>query len=320
MARSKKLEETLSALNAVRSDSTTDAATATLQQILSSKFSIAVAQAAKVVADAELYDLIPELVAAFDRLMQKPVDRDPGCKGKERLADALYRLEFSDERLFLRGIHHVQMEPVWGGTTDTAAGLRGTCALGLVRMNYPEAMVELADLLTDPEPPARIMAAQAIAYTENPVGVPLLRLKARLGDENLRVLSECLTGLLKLAPDQSLPFVAQHLEAAAATAEVAALALGESRLMTAFPVLKDSWQRSPDQEFRRVALMSIAMLRHDEAIAFLLSLILSGHESEASGALLALKLYRHEPSLWQRVEQAAKERADAAVLKTFEAL
>ncbi|MEH2465502.1 hypothetical protein [Nostoc sp.] len=45
-------------------------------------------------------------------------------------------------------------------------------------------MNELADLLTDPKPEARVAAAKAIAYTGNPQGVPLLRFKTRIGDRN----------------------------------------------------------------------------------------------------------------------------------------
>ncbi|MEO0408235.1 MAG: HEAT repeat domain-containing protein [Cyanobacteria bacterium P01_A01_bin.135] len=311
MVRSKRLEAAIAQLNAARQNPSSKAAIAIIQQTLGSKFSIAVAQAAKLVADAELYLLIPDLVHAFERLMEHPVDRDPGCKGKERLADALYRLEFSGERLFLRGIHHVQMEPVWGTRVDTAAGLRGTCALGLVRMNYPEVMVELADLLADPEPPARILAAQAIAYADSPASVPLLRLKVRLGDDNLQVVSDCLTGLIKLAPEPSLPFVAQYLSAADPVAEVAALALGESRLAAALPLLKGSWHQATDPEFRRLALMAIAMLRQDEAIAFLLGLIEGGSEADASSAMEALRPYRQDQALWERVEQAAHSREAA---------
>ncbi|WP_088889993.1 hypothetical protein [Leptolyngbya ohadii] len=184
-------------------------------------------------------------MAAFDRFLIKPKDADPGCLAKQAIADTLYRLEYSDETLFLKGIHHVQPEPIWGGTTDTAPRLRGTCALGLVRMNYPQVMVELGDLLADPEPEARIGAARAIAYSENDQGVPLLRLRVRIGDTS-PVLSECLLALLQLAPSQSLPLVEDVLYARTAMAlgavdqaEAAALALSESRLNEAFPILRD---------------------------------------------------------------------------------
>jgi hypothetical protein len=155
MAKSRKLEELTAALNAIRPDPTSPEGLATLSRVIGSKYGIAVAQAAKIVGQAEIYALIPELVAAFDRFMVKPKDTDPGCRAKQAIAETLYRLEHRDEALFLKGIRHVQWEPVWGNQVDTAPKLRGTCALGLVRMNYPAVMVELADLLADPDPEAQ---------------------------------------------------------------------------------------------------------------------------------------------------------------------
>ena len=313
MARSQKLEEALITLKAIRNNLTSETATSTLRRVLQSKFSIAVAQAAKLVGDAELYDLRPELAKAFGRFMLEAAETDPGCKAKESIAENLYRLEFSDEVLFLQGIHHVQLEKTWGKSVDTAAGLRGICALGLVRMNYPNVMIELADLLADPDPSARANAARAIAYTENREGLALLRLKVHVGDTSPQVLSECFLGLLKLDSDLSLPFVVQFLDAASEeTCEMAALALGESRLEAVFPILQDYWQRSQSESFRRVGLMAIAMLRHDAAIDFLLSLVASGRKSEAQEALTALKMYEGEPALQERVQAAIEQRSDDA--------
>lgn len=318
MARSQKLEDTLALLKTVHTDISSDAAISTLQNVLKSKFSIAVAQAAKVIGDAELYDLKSDLVNAFERFMKKPETTDPGCKAKQYIAETLYKLDFSDETLFLRGIHHVQLEATWGKRVDTAAALRGVCALGLVRMNYPNVMIELADLLTDHDPSARINAAKAIAYTGNKEAVPLLRLKARIGDDNPQVLSECFTGLLKLDPEQSLPFVAQFLDSHPdPVCEMALLALGESRLDAAFPIVQKYWKHSHDQTLRSLGLMAIAMLRHDPAIDFLLTLISSGPSIDANDALSALKMYRHEHSLWERVHQAIEQRGDNALLMVF---
>ena len=318
MARSQKLEDTLAILRTVRNDISSAAAISTLQAVLKSKFSIAVAQAAKLIGDAEIYDLKPDLVKAFERFMEKPETTDPGCKAKECIAETLYKLEFSDENLFLQGIHHIQLEATWGKRVDTAAGLRGVCALGLVRMNYPNMMVELADLLTDNDPSARINAAKAIAYTGNKEAIPLLRLKARIGDDNPQVLSECFIGLLNLDPEQSLSFVAQFLDShPEPVCEMAILALGESRLEAAFPIVQTYWEQSHDPSLRSIGLMAIAMLRHDPAIDFLLTLISSGRSEDASNALSALKMYRQEQVLWERVRQAVEQRRDDALLKLF---
>lgn len=74
MAKSRKLEQLLAQLKSVRRDphapeSTrceADTARVALQQILASKYSIAVAQAAKIIGEAEQYGLTPDLVVAFD--------------------------------------------------------------------------------------------------------------------------------------------------------------------------------------------------------------------------------------------------------------
>jgi hypothetical protein len=315
MVKSLKLEETLALLNRIEPDCHPDEAINILRQALQSKHAIAVARAAKMVGRANLAPLIPPLVAAFERLMLNAAAADPNCIAKKHIAEALYRLDYSQETLFLDGIRHVQMESVWGGKVDTASGLRGICALGLVRMNYGEVMVELADLLADPEPEARIGAARAIAYSESPQGVPLLRLKVKVGDKDPQVLSECFTGLLKLAPTQSLALVAEFLERPEPQiCEMAALALGESRIAAAFPMLRQWWQKTRSADLRQSALLAIAMLRQDEALTFLLSLVTEGKPSEAKEAVVALEIYRQDRPLWQRVCEAIKQQGDQNLL------
>lgn len=314
MPKSRKLETLLAQLTEIRSQPNSEQTIADLQQILRSKFAVAVAQAAKVVHERELVQLIPDLVSAFDRFLQNPVETDPNCHAKVGIADALYRLEHRQETVFLNGIRHVQMEPVWGGRVDTAAKLRGVCAMGLVRMNYAEVLVELADLLADPEPPARIAAARAIAYSGNPNGVPLLRLRARVGDEP-SVLAECLAALLNLDADRSLDFVSSFLNAPVPqTQELVALVLGESRLPAAFDVLRQWWEKTREPELRRTGLLAIATLRQDQPIDFLLNLIATGTASHARDAVTALEVYRDDPILWQRVQAAAAQREDTALL------
>lgn len=317
MAKPRKLEEMQALLAEIRPDPTSDTGMATLRQILQSRFSIAIAQAATLIGEADITALRPELAATFDRLIENPKANDPGCLAKQAIAETLYRLNYGDAAIFRTGIHHVQMEPVWGGQEDTAAALRGTCALGLVRLNDPDVMNELADLLADPKPEARIAAARAIAYSENPQGVALLRLRLRVGDTP-PVLSECVLALLKLAPTQaSLAQVTRLLnshEASAgesvAIAEAVALALGESRAPGAFVILRDWWQSVRDPELRQSGLMAIAMLRQDEAIEFLLSLIAEGSTPDGKNAIHALSVYRQDARLWQRVCETVEERGN----------
>jgi len=327
MAKSRKLEELIAAVESIRQEPTSELGVATLHMVLSSKYSVAIAQAAHIIGRAELHDFIPDLVNAFERCLVKAADSDPGCRAKQAIAEALYRLDFSNESIFLSGIRHVQKEPIWGGQVDTAPPLRGTCALGLVRMNYPQVMVELGDLLADPEPEARIGAARAIAYSGTDQGIPLLRLRVKIGD-TAPVLLECLIALLKLAPMSSLPLVKDLLYARTESgleedveyAETVALALGDSRLAEAFPVLRDWWQRVRDRELRRSGLLAIATLRQPDAIDFLLTLVAEGMTEDAKSAIKALSVYQHDPTLWEQVTQTVYQRQSDALQTVLDQL
>lgn len=317
MAKSRKLEAIVAQLAEIRHQPVSQQSTDELQQILRSKFAVAIAQAAKLVEERQLRLLIPDLLDAFDRCLSHPVETDPNCHAKAGIADALYHLEYPEAGVFLKGIRHVQMEPVWGGKVDTAAKLRGICAMGLVRMNYPEVLIELGDLLSDPEPEARIAAARAIAYSGYPNGVPLLRLRARVGDEPA-VLSDCLAALLTLDADRSLPFVASFLNAPLSqTQELVALVLGESRLPAAFPLLRQWWEKTREPELRRTGLLAIATLRQDQPLDFLLDLLATGTSQNARDAITALDIYRSDQTLWQRVAAAVEQRGGDSSLNAL---
>jgi hypothetical protein len=310
MPKSRKLAETLAILAQIREHPTSEEGMIILRQVLKSKYSLAVAQAAKIVGESSITGLVADLVEAFARMMVKPTQVDQNCLAKKEIAQTLYCLEYSDENLFLQGIRHVQMESVWGGQEDTAAHLRGICALGLVRMNYSNVMNELADLLADPKPEARVAAAKAIAYTGNPQGVPLLRLKTRIGDPAPQVIEECFNALLQLAPTDSLTLVAGFLfDPEEQICELAALTLGSSRLEPAFDLLKSCWEQTRKVELRRTLLLAIAMLRQDQPIDFLISLVAQGKDIDAKDAISALDIYREDRELWQRIDQAEKKRS-----------
>lgn len=303
MAKSRKLEALQAQLHEIRSNPTTPEAVATLRQILTSRYAVVIAQAARLIWETNLQTLGPDLAAAFNRLLLNPATTDPGCMGKKAIVDALYRLNYGEETPFLQGIRHVQMEPVWGGRVDTAPGLRAVCALGLVRANSPAVMTELADLLADRESEARIGAVRALAYSDNPLAVPLLRFRLRVGDEPT-VLSEGFMALLKLAPRDSVSFIAQYLDTPdPQTGEMAALALGESHLLEALPILQAWWQRLRNAELRQTALLAIAMLRQDAAIEFLLGLVATGSRADSQAAVNALEIYATDRELSGRIQQ-----------------
>lgn len=211
VAKRRSLEETLQALGDLRREPLAKESIRELRKVLRSKSSFAVAKAAQIAGEFEIGELAPDLAQAFDRFLAAPAESDKNCRAKEAIAEALYRLGHDGVDLFLRGIHHVQREPVWGGSVDSACALRGWCALGLVRAQYADAMAELADLLADPEPRARTGAIAALAASGREEAVLLLRFKALTGDEEPEVMADSLSALLELAPERSLDLVARFL-------------------------------------------------------------------------------------------------------------
>ena len=189
--------------------------------------------------------------------------------------------------------------------------------MGLVRLNHLDVMVRLADLLADPEPPARMAAARAVAYSgRRAEGVPLLRLRALAGDSEPQVVGECLAALLALDPESSLSLVTGFLDHSdAALREAAAMALGESRVQGALVALRQWWERTPDRTRARTALLAIAMLRSDDAMDFLLSLLADDSPTVARQVVDVLRMYRHDEPLQRRVAEIAARRDDGELAR-----
>lgn len=313
MARSRdKLAAELAAIEALRGDPAAPEARARLLAAVASKKALVVAAAARVAGQGELDEVLDALPAAFERFMLQPVKSDPGCRAKLAIADTLYRLDRDADEVFLAGVRHIQMEPIWGGQQDTGADLRIASLMGLVRMSHPRSMIEAAHLLADAERPARIAAARALAYSTNAdVGVPLLRLKLMATDDEPVVVSACLAALLELAGDDNLDFVSGYLDDdEPAIVEAAAMALGESRLDGALAPLRAMADDSVTAPRRKVAMLAIAMLRTDDAWAHLLEVIAREPAGAARDAVSALSIYRYDEALCARIEQAADGRND----------
>jgi hypothetical protein len=313
MAKPSSIDEALAKLSGV--DLTTDAGRNELRQVLlQSKSNLVVAKAARLIAKSKVTALAPDLESAFPRFMANPKSTDKGCAAKLAIAQALYEMGHRCEAVFLSGIHHIQKEPAFGGPVDTAAELRGTCALGLVRMGYSDILTELADLLVDSELTARMMAARAIAYTGQDAGVPLLRMRILAGDADSQVLNECFTAILRLQPRKSLALVARFLDSSDHDlAQASALAIASTHLPEAFTILRTQWDRNPTATAREPLLLPLATLRLPEAIDMLLGVIREAHPTIAAAAIEAMAIYRHDDSIRAKVTAAAESRRDPAI-------
>jgi HEAT repeat protein len=293
----------------VREAADTDESRQELRRVLSSEGSHAVARAAALVGELGIEALVSDLVAAFPRFFEGLPRTDPGCAAKTAIVEALRRLGHDDRSLYLRGAGHVQMEPVFGGRVDTAVDLRGASALALAETADADVLVDLANLLADAEPPVRISAARAVSVHGRPAGVPLLHLKALAGDPEPRVVSECLLALLRLDARADMRFVASFLERDDETAEAAAVALGESRLAEALPVLAAWLEPARRRGLGRAALLAIAALRRDEAVDLLLSVARDEAPPIARDALAALASIGSD-ALYERARAAVAARPE----------
>ena len=302
----RKIEVEIEQLTEIAHAGPSPAVVAALRKALADRVNLVAAKAAKLAGELRLEELLPDLLAAFDRLMEKPVERDRQCWGKNAIASALVALEYRQSAPFLRGAGHIQMEPGYLGETDAAVTLRGICLLALPAcsdLSREEILRCLVDALTGSEHPVRLEAVRAIAQMEGGEAALLLRFKARVGDEETAVTGQVFDSLLRLEGAGALPFLAGFLQSKIEEVrEEAALALGTSRLPAAVEILREALATARHAQFREVLMRSLSASRDPEAIDFLLGLLRTGRSADSAAALAALELHRASPAIWQRVE------------------
>jgi HEAT repeat protein len=177
-AKRQSPEEKIEALSAIAAASERNELDATLQKALEDRHFRVVAKAASLVGERSLHERAKDLIAAYARFLDDPIKRDPSCIAKQAIVRALITLDCHDVNFYLGGIRYRQLEPVWGGTADTAIDVRCSCAMGLAASGYTRAIHELTELLNDPEARARSGAARAISCCHPQEAEALLRFKA----------------------------------------------------------------------------------------------------------------------------------------------
>lgn len=312
MAKQDPIQRRREALYVARDNPSAPESVALLRRGLSDRASLVVAKAAELAGELGLGVLTPELEAAFERLMLDPTKKDKGCLGKTAVVTALVKLDHADADVFLSAAGHRQHEPVWGGTADTAAEMRGIAAEGLVACRHPEVMDVLVDLLADEEKPARLGAIRALSRLAGNEGALLLRLKAHHGDADVEVVGECFNALAVIGPPVPVvAFLARFLdEPDAAVAESAVLALGETRHEAAVEVLRERFEITFDRERRAVLLSALALSRTESAKTFLLTLVGSAALDTARAALDAIAPFLYDGELARRVRESVEKRGE----------
>jgi len=292
----RKLEERIEQLRQLRTQpSPPDVLDATLRKALADRSNLVVAEAAKTAADLHLAGLIPDLLTTFDRLFEDPLKSDPKCWGKTAIVKALSQFDYSESPPFVRGSRHIQMEPVWGGSEDSAPHLRGNCFLALVQctdLTRFSVFGHLVDAMSDSADPVRIEAVRAIHQLAGDEAVLLLRLKARVGDPRSLIIGHVFDALLDLERERAVSFVSDYMNGhSVELRDEAALALGASRMASALNVLFETWKQHPDGAFASILLRAISSSRLDEAIRFLRDLVKNGSPRQAAAAAEALNLH-----------------------------
>lgn len=314
-----KTEEKIEALrHCVEQESKAQAGNC-LKKALQEKSNFLVAKAAEFAAQKLAYDLIPDLIAAFERFMLEPLSTDKTCAAKRAIARALYDLEYDNSAFFRRHLSYRQMEPVYGGHVDTAIDLRCTCALGLVASNDPRAVLWLLELLHDSEYQARLGALRALELVQPFHAELVLRHKILQGDEEPEVIAQSFSSLVKAAAEDSLPFIARFLDGDNdVMRESAALALGESRLDDALQLLIHAAnQLSPFDALTQSMYRAIALQRKDAAYQYLLDKITNASVNEAIYAVMALSMYNYNQDLKKQITTIAHGRKQKKLNEAF---
>jgi len=308
----RKIEDEIERLTQFCRANSGPTAIAALRKALADRVNLMVAKAAQLTGELRYEELLPDLLAAFDRLMEKPVERDRQCWGKNAIARALVALEYRQSALFLRGARHIQMEPGYLGETDTAITLRGICLLalpGCSDIRRDGILRCLVDALTEKEHTVRLEAVRAIAQMEGDEAALLLRFKARVGDKESAVAGQAFDSLVALERGGALPFLAGFLHSKEEEVrDEAALALGASRLPAAVELLGEALSAARNPQLREVLMRALSASRQPEAIELLLGLVRTGRAADSAAALAALELHRASPEIWQRVEAAMESK------------
>lgn len=314
MAMRDPVAEAISRVAALKSVDDRAALSAGLAPLIADNSSYVVARAAQEAGERGVRTLLPQIIETFKRLLNTPPTKDPACSAKLTLAQAIVKLEagYEAEDVLCAGVHHEHWEPVWGGSTELAAGLRGHCAIGLSMIGSRLALRCAVELLaeSDREPPrerkswiARADAARALTMIGSDGAAAVLRYKVLTGDPEPNVLSDCLAGVIAIEKQEGMDLAERFFTLAGgsrpqpadeANAEAAMVAIGGSRHCDPFSLLKRHAEKFLDSPSRQTFLASIAMTRKEAAIDYLLDLVAKGSSraisKDAAAALEPLKM------------------------------
>ncbi len=316
----KELAELEALHEALKSGPAPDAAqVAQLRKALAHRNNFLVSKAARMVADVELFALLPEVLAAYDRFFLDAEKSDPQCWAKNALVKTLVKLEHRQKDAYLRGLRHHQWEASWGPAVDTAGALRGACAHALVNcpgLSDSDLLSLLLEPLTDTDKTVRMEAARAFGQVGGPSAALVLRLRALLGKDEPEVIGAVYSALLSVEGTAAIALVSKALKEGDDLAAEAAFALADLRAPEALAVLTARLRTGADAWFSGVLLSAIALTRLPEALDFLIALI-EGDTRQAAAAIEAIGRIAPNAELRARVEKAVEQAGSPRLAQAF---
>lgn len=320
MGKQKSFESQMDELAELAGSSDEAAVRKAVGHALVNKVNRIVAAAADIVRTQELRGFEDTLLDAFHRFLDDPIKRDAGCLAKVSIVEAMSATGFDDPDFYIKYMSYTQLEPGWPEADDTATNVRGACAFALAQSRLASVnnkLIAMSDLLADSRRTARTHAANAIAHIGTEAAIPLLRTKALCGDQEVEVLGACFSGLIRLAPADSVEFVARFLKSSDPDVVLeAAAVLGESNQAEAVHILIKALERATSQRHRRPFFISIGLSKQSAATDFLISHIRSD-SADAKVALEALRPARFYPDLMARVKAAVEAANDRDLAAAF---
>ena len=156
-----------------------------LRKILAHRNNFLVSKAAKLVAEAELTALLPDVLSAYDRFFIDPPKPTPNAGPRKPRQGAGQARPSQQGRLPARHAPSPDGSQL-GPPVDTAGALRGTCTHALVDcpgISDADLLTALLEPLTDTDKTVRMEAARAIGQVGGVSAALILRLRALLGSQ-----------------------------------------------------------------------------------------------------------------------------------------
>ena len=286
MAGRESLDDKLAALRALRGQTLTAEQKAELRKRIGDRSNLVVAAAAAIAGENTLADLAGDLEAAFDRFLVNPLKDDKLCRAKLAIVQALDKMEHQRTDVFLKAARHVQFEPVWGGSEDSAPPLRAAALVALARAEGTCSLPVLVDAMADPAKDVRIASAVAPGGGRERgrrAGPPPQGPARRQGPRRvLRMPRRPARGRCRRRTCRSSP--SSLTRPIRPRCEAAAMALGRSRLAEALDPLKECLERCHSAELRQQLLLAIAILRRPAATDYLIELVATAEEETTASS------------------------------------